>query len=160
MTAISPVLSGSLKLSRWFALRNIKDVTGKENRFSDNSSTADPGSQRAADPFLGVFNLPSAGTYYVAVAADPNAPNALSSATIGLVPLTRPDGETGGFEVTGAAIGDSSFAANGTEIGDSGYRLHLSISPTGTPVPEPGSMALLAGLASVGGIFLKQRRRQ
>lgn len=134
------------------------DSNGTLIGFSDNSSPADSGSQSDADPFLGVFTLPSAGTYYAAVSSAFNLPNQLSNPGITLASLIRPDDAHGGSAVSGAAVGNSSFGASGTQIGDSGYRLRISISPATSPVPEPGGIALLAGMS--GGIVVFRCRRR
>ena len=122
-----------------------------------DSNPLDPGTEVYTDSFLGEFTLPSAGTYYIAVSQFLNSPTQydFSNNNLGLVPLARPDGESGGFSVFGVTAGDSSFFSSGDQLGLP-YTLHISLS---SPVPEPGSMALLVGMMSAGGILLKRRRK-
>ena len=121
----------------------------------DDDSPLDPGSAlnpfgNARDAFIGVFTLPSAGTYYVAVSESLNIPFGAFGTPSGS--LMRPDGQFGGFLPNNAIIQPPTFVANGPQVG-SPFTLHLSVeSPTGaepTPVPEPGTVALL-GMGLLG----------
>ncbi len=47
-----------------------------------------------------------------------------------------------------------------TENGATGFGFNVSVTPANTPVPEPGSIALLVGMASVSGIMLRRRNRK
>lgn len=119
----------------------------------DDDSALDPGTVNTIDSFAGVFRLPSAGDYYIAVSENPNFPRA---ALIGPeTRLVRPDGLEGGYAVNGAQAGLSSFDSNGPQTSGLPYTLQVSINP----VPEPGYLGLVVGgLAGVAAF--RARRRQ
>lgn len=122
----------------------------------EDSTPADAGSASDIDSFLGVFSLPTDGTYFIAVSQSGNNPNALNDPNAMFAGLTRPDGEpSGGFAVSGAAS-DQTFSGGAT--GATGaYTLNFSRSVV--PAPEPGTMSLMAiGLASLGAATRKRRK--
>jgi len=136
---------------------SLFDANGTLIGFDDDSSPADPGSENGQDSFLGVFNLPASGTYYVAVSQFGNYPNGYSSITE--TNLTRPDGEPGGFAISGATFGKSTFQSAGN-AGSSGYTLNISLgSPAGT-ADAPLPSAAWGGLAILGGWALTRIRRR
>lgn len=125
------------------------DWTGKLVAFSDDSGN-DPGSSSALHSFLGIFALPSAGTYYLSVSEALNPPLATVGATT--TALFRPDGQPSGWAVDGAAV-DTSFLNNGAE-GQDPYTLHIS------QTPEPSSLVFLTlGLASAAALGARRRKR-
>ena len=113
---------------------------------NDDSFPADPGSASDLDAFVGVYTLPAAGRYYIAVSAAPNVPVAAFSGT-DFPELFRPDGEFGGNAFVGADLGVSDYFASGPQLG-AGYTLHIS-------VPAPGVAAVLG----LGGLAASRRRR-
>lgn len=113
---------------------------------NDDSFPGDPGSASDLDAFVGVYTLPAAGRYYIAVSAAPNVPVAAFSGT-DFPELVRPDGEFGGNAFVGADPGISDYFASGPQLG-AGYTLHIS-------VPAPGAAAVLG----VGGLLASRRRR-
>jgi hypothetical protein len=135
------------------------DSSGTLIAINDDSFPADlPGSLSSGDSFLGVLML-GPGTYYLAVSAFPNNPNAAVVAGIAST-LIRPDGAFGGRVLTGSPAGDSSYlqgpvSSNGTVP----YTLHISLqSPAVQPVPEPATMLLFgAGLSAIGARLRRRR---
>lgn len=126
------------------------DSTGTLLADNDDSFPADAGSASDLDAFLGQISL-AGGTYFLAVAASPNAANATFT---GLDPieLFRPDGIFGGFAFPGANAGVDSFAMSGPQAAaQDGFGYSLAI----TIVPAPGIGALLAAAPLV----LRRRRR-
>ena len=120
------------------------DSAGTLLAFGDDSEP-DNGSVNTIDSFLGVFLLPGAGEYFIAVSENPNFPTV--ALTGSLTQLSRPDGLSGGFAVSGVASGISTFDFDGVQPGNGAYTLNISSQ---TAVPEPGSFALLAcGLTAV-----------
>lgn len=118
----------------------------------NDDSDLDDGSVNTVDSFLGVFTLPGAGTYYVAVTESPNFPTTALTALE--TALTRPDGALGGYAVSGVTPGVSTYDFNGVQSG-AAYSLSISLQ---NPVPEPGSMFLLgAGMVAIG--FVARRSR-
>lgn len=115
------------------------DNTGTLLADNDDSFPADAGSASDLDAFLGQISL-AGGTYFLAVAASPNAANATFT---GLDPieLFRPDAIFGGFAFPSATSGYDTFAMSGPQSGaQDGFDYTLSI----TVVPAPGLGALLA----------------
>ncbi len=136
---------------------SLFDSTGTLIAGGEDSTPADAGSTTDLDSFLGVFSLPSDGTYFIAVSQSGNAPNALNDPAAIFPGLTRPDGEpSGGFAVSGAAS-DQTFSGGAT--GATGaYTLNFSRSVV-VPAPEPGTMSLMAiGLASLGAATRKRKK--
>ena len=140
---------------------HLFDSTGTLIAFSDDSFPEDPGTQLGFDTFLGVFTLPSAGTYYITVSEFPNFANQLFvNPNLTGTDLFRPDGEEGGTALFGADPGDSAFFASDVQDG-LGYTLHISLSNPVVPVPEPGNVALLLGAGISGaGMVLRRRNRK
>lgn len=139
---------------------SLFDSTGTLLAFDDDSFPEDAGTSFGFDSFLGVFTLPSAGTYYVAVSEFANFPNAALAAG-GYGNLSRPDGAFGGNSVSGVTPGDSSFSGGVGGAGTSAYRLEISLSdPThpATAVPLPG--VVWGGMALFGGLGLHRRFRR
>jgi hypothetical protein len=127
------------------------DGTGTLVAYSDDNDL-DVGTLNTQDPFVGVFILPSSGTYYAAVSNYDRLPDAIASCTSSSY-LTRPDGFFGGIATDGCTPGDDSFSGGFWPQGD--YILHVSNS---LPVPEPSALALVAlGLAGLG-VRLRTRR--
>lgn len=127
------------------------DSTGTLIAYNDDSGN-DPGSSSALHSFIGVIHLP-AGTYFLAISEALNPASASLSNQKILTGLLRPDGELGGYRVSGAAAGNASFLANGAE-GTDPYTLYISINQ----IPEPSSVILL-GLGLAGIAVYYQRRR-
>lgn len=116
--------------------------------WNDDSWPARQGSASHLDPFLGVFQLPGPGIYYVAVSEYNNFAAGLAGCA-GSAPLWRPDANFGGFAVTGCPVGQSALLRNGPQSADSGaYSLEIAVENAG--VPEPAAWTLAAcGLAAV-----------
>ncbi len=125
---------------------SLFDASGTVLGANDDSFPADPGSASDLDAFLGVFLIPGAGRYYIAVSAAPNVPLAAFSGT-DFPELTRPDGAFGGNAFLDADPGVSEYLASGPQLG-SGYALHVS-------VPAPGAGAVLVVAAG----WMGRRRR-
>jgi hypothetical protein len=152
----------------WKAAGLYDKMTGTFIGYGDDSSPTDPGSVAIRDPFLGTVAFTQAGTYYIAVSAFPNVPVvAQQVGPSAITALTRPDGAAsgaGGFAISGAPQGISSFRNNGPQIG-SPYTLNISLSnPAGAavnPVPEPSEW-LAMGMAgtSVMGLMIRARSRR
>ncbi len=126
----------------------------------DDDSGNDPGSASGLDTFLGVYNLPSTQTYFAAVTRFPNFANASGSGTQTM--LTTPGGAFGGTALTGATFGDDTFSNPGV-TGGGAYRLNIStgIIPNTAPVPEPGTMSLMAlGLTSLIGAARRRKKKE
>jgi hypothetical protein len=121
------------------------------------SSRTDPVTDFSNDALLGVITL-APGTYYVAVAKLPNLPLAFFGPVFDS--LTRPDGADGGFALTGATPGDSSFFESGPD-GDLDYTLHISLQNAagGGVVPEPMSVTVWALLGTITAGAAMQRSR-
>jgi len=112
---------------------------------------ADPGSDTFTDSFLGVFTLPNSGTYYIAVSAGGNFPDALGLCSqfpdiqylsvAGAAPNTCP-----------AGLSTFSFRNAAQPAGALPYTLQISLEST---VPEPSTLGFLA----VGSLFLFIWRR-
>jgi len=125
------------------------DWEGRLIAFNDDSGD-DPGSSSALHSFLGVYSLPSAGTYYLSVSEALNPPNVVSGG-LTLTELFRPDGEPGGWVVEGAPV-DASFLMN-EEDGHDAYTIHIS------QTPEPSTWVLL-GLGLAGVVAGTRRRKR
>jgi hypothetical protein len=120
------------------------------------SSPVDPVTDFSNDAFLGVITL-TPGTYYVAVTQLPNLPFAFIGAM--LTSLIRPDGADGGFAITGADFGNSSFPGSGPD-GTEPYTLHISLeNVAGSVIPEPVSFVVWALLGMIGASAATQRTR-
>jgi hypothetical protein len=162
--------NGNSLLDTNVALFNSK---GTLLAWDDDSPPADPGSLSPSDAFLGVFTIPAAGTYVVAVAQTidsssnfnfPDALNFIFSDT-----LFRPDGAFGGNTLDPAFVtpNDAAYTLSGNGPGPLvPYTLNITISPSSGPpppppptiIPEPGSVALLgAGLLGLVGYFRLRR---
>ncbi|MCC6677596.1 MAG: PPC domain-containing protein [Phycisphaerales bacterium] len=114
---------------------------------ADDSFPPDAGSASDLDAFLGSYEIPSAGTYYIAVSRSGNFAAASFSGS-GFAELARPDGAFGGFRFSDSRFGDSAFELSGPQLGEA-YRLHVTI-------PAPGG----AGLAAAGLVTIGLRRRR
>jgi hypothetical protein len=113
--------------------------------FSDDSFPEDPGTADGLDSFIGTFTLPGPGTYFVAVSTFGNF--AQGQDCSGPSPaLTRPDGEFGGFSLSGCLPGVSTFEESGEQPGLP-YTLHISLSPPAAAVPAPATLVLLVSAA-------------
>lgn len=133
------------------------DAAGTLLAYGDDSPL-DFGSVNTIDSFLGIFTLPGAGTYYIGVSQNANFPGA---ALLGIeTPLTRPDGEFGGYAgarvPAGVPAGLGSYDFSDVQPGGSSYEINVSI---GSPVPEPASF-LLTGGSLLGLSFVAWRRRE
>jgi len=143
---------------------SLFDGDGTLIAFDDDSFPADAlpeneGSESPLDSFLGVFNLPGPGTYYIAVSTFNNFADVTFVSGNTFSELTRPDGEFGGEAVIGAPEGISTFGTNGVDMG-AAYRLHISLErPVVGVVPEPASLTLW-GLAALGCAIGACRRRK
>jgi hypothetical protein len=123
--------------------------------YGDDSAPADAGSASTADSFIGTIDL-AAGNYFVTVTRFNNFAEGTFAPGTSRPPLTRPDGFSGGFLVSGAPTGNSAFVASGNDAGLA-YTLHISLENAAV-IPEPESSALLlAGLGLLG--FAARRRR-
>jgi hypothetical protein len=125
----------------------------------DDDSLADAGSADKSDSLLGVISL-AAGTYYVAVSQYPNFPSAITTPGLFYTNLYRPDGLWGGYAVSKASPGVSTFDSSGPD-GTSPYTLHVSLqSPLA--VPEPSTLVALTGLLGMGliGYWWRKRKRE
>lgn len=110
------------------------------------NSGADPGSAAFTDSFLGVFTLPNTGTYYIAVSAGGNFPDAFGLCSefpniqylsvAGVAPNTCP-----------AGLSTFSFRNAAQPVGALPYTLQISLESV---VPEPSTVGFLI----VGAIFL------
>ena len=118
----------------------------------DNQSQGDLGSPLLFDPFIGVFTLPTTDTYFLAVSSGPLAANIDLGAT--LTPLTRPDGSSGGFAVSGSP--GPGEVGGGQSSG--GYLVLVSRSGPTASVPEPGTFALI-GVALVALSMTRRRKK-
>lgn len=126
----------------------------------DDDSGGDLGTQSGLDSLLGVITL-APGTYYAAVSQYNNFANAANF--VARSQINGPGGFFGGWLVTGGApVGDSSFGSFGTSSALP-YTLQISLqnpSVTAGVAPEPLSVAVWSGLASLCGIIVAYRRRQ
>jgi hypothetical protein len=108
-----------------------------------DDSELDNGSENTIDSFVGIFNLPAAGIYYVGVSENANFPTTALTGTE--TPLVRPNGGFGGFAVSGVAAGVSTYDFNDVQPGGALYTLHVSVQA----IPEPSSFVLMGGAALV-----------
>lgn len=137
---------------------SLFDNTGTLVALGDNVVSATNG----VDAFIGTYTLPNTGQYFVAVTSFDTAPNAANQSGAFGTPLTRPDGITdennsAGFlnsdlkdniAVSGTTPDDTFTSSGFSEPGN--YTLQISRGPEPSPVPEPGTMALMGvGLASL-----------
>ncbi len=137
---------------------SLFDSTGTLVALGDNVVSAN----NSVDAFIGTYTLPNTGQYFVAVTSFDTAPNAANQSGAFGTPLTRPDGITdessaAGFlnsdlkdniAVTGTTPDDTFTSSGFSEAGN--YTLQISRGPAPSPVPEPGTMALMGvGLASL-----------
>lgn len=140
---------------------SLFDSSGTLIGFGDDSSPADPGSTASfGDSFLGVFNLPSSGTYYITVSDLFTYPTVLVGNTPTRTSLLRPDGAGfGGAAISGVTAGDSSFTASGNQTG-SPYTLHISLQNLSgaSAAPEPGTLALLSLGTLLCGVMERRRK--
>jgi pre-peptidase len=122
------------------------DGAGTLIAFGDDSYPLDPGTSDERDSFVGVYGLPTSGTYYVAVSNYDRFPAAISSCAF-TAQMTRPDGAVaGGSAAFDCTPGDDSFS--GGLVGTGDYLLHISNSQ---PLPEPGTVPSIGlGLALLG----------
>ena len=120
------------------------DSSGTLLAYDDDSFPEDPGTEFGFDSFLGVYTLPSAGTYYLGVSRFANFPTAVSSASF-FDFLTRPDGwDSGGFTTEGATPGDDSWDNNSSYTGLVDYTLHISVEgAAAASVPDTASTLVL-----------------
>lgn len=130
------------------------DSNGTLIAYSDDDA-GDPGSSSDLHSFTGVFDLPSAGTYYVAISGFSNPPIGQQSATY-MGSLVRPDGGSGGNRLS-STPGDSSYTKSGPE-GTAPYKIEFSYQELECSVPEPGTFALV-GIGLVMGSIAVRRRR-
>jgi hypothetical protein len=121
--------------------------------FGDDSDPADSGTANSLDSFVGTIVLP-AGNYFVTVSQWDNFPTSEGNPNAVFDELERPDGEHGGFLVSGVGP-DTSFRRSGNDAGLA-YTLHISLESPGV-IPEPETYALL--LAGLGLIGFAARRR-
>ena len=128
------------------------DSTGTLLAFADDSDI-DDGSVNTIDPFLGVLTLPGPGEYFIAISENPNFPAAAFTGTA--TQLNRPDGLPGGFAVSGAASGLSTFDFDGVQPGNGDYLLNISSQN----VPEPQTFMLLGCGLGLMASFLRRHSR-
>jgi hypothetical protein len=128
--------------------------------FDDDSLPEDAGTDSGFDSFLGVFTLPSAGTYYIAVTQFDNFPDGGLTCP-SFSDLARPDGAFGGFATVGCPAGVSTFRLNGVQPIDAlPYTMHVSLQSPVVATPEPTSFLLFgAGLLAFA-IWGRKRNSQ
>ena len=145
------------------AVLSLFDSNGTLLAYSDDNAS-DPGSPSGLDSFIGTYTFTQSGTYYIAVTQYSNFATQVDNSNRVVTNLIRPDGNLGGYDISGVTAGDSSFrfGSNGTQ-GGAAYTLHLSLSnPTGiSAVPEPGEWATM-GMAGAGlcGLMVRARRKK
>jgi hypothetical protein len=121
------------------------DASGNLLAATDDDYPPDPGSNHGVDSFIGVYTFAAPGAYYVGVSGFANFPTGDYAFT---TPLTRPDGESGGYLV-GDVTGPNPFSTDSGFYADGDYVLHASLSAP-EPIPEPGTLLLVAsGLAAL-----------
>lgn len=149
--------------STFDTILSLFDSTGTLLAYGDDSFPADPGSALETDSFLGVYDLPGPGTYFIAVSQFDNYATATFTAT-SVTSLVRPDGvidPSNNLAVEGVTIGDASFVRDGAQIGPD-YTLHISLQEGPfAVVPEPASVVIWtlggAGFGAVG--YWRKRRK-
>jgi hypothetical protein len=108
-----------------------------------NSILPDPGSAAATDSFLGVYTLPYSGTYYLAMSAGGNFPDALGlcSQYPNIQYLIAPNGAIGGVAPNSCPAGLSTFSFRNAAqpAGAMAYTIQISQEST---VPEPATFGL------------------
>lgn len=129
------------------------DSAGTLIAYADDSDL-DDGSTNTVDSFLGVFMLPGSGYYYIGISEFSNLPT--TALTGSETPLVRPDGNFGGYAVSGVSAGVSTYDFNDVQPSGASYNLHVSIENT---VPEPTSLLLVGSALTLAG-FLIARRHQ
>jgi hypothetical protein len=141
------------------SILSLFDSSGTLIAYDDDSQPEDPGTAFGTDAFLGTYTFTQPGTYYIVVTQFSNYAAATFNNTTAF-DLIRPDNAFGGEAIFGAQVGNSSFVANGVQLG-SPYRLNISLSNPGLPaVPEPSEwLAMGMATASAGGLMLRARRR-
>ncbi len=131
---------------------SLFNSVGQLLAYDDSSTPLKPGSVSTNDSFVGLYTLPSQGTYYVAVsnagASIPNYPDTSSCTDFNT--LTRPDGGYGGLATTGCDSSSSVFSFAGTQPAGS-----LSYSLIIAQTPEPGTLFLVAIGATV--VFFRKQ---
>jgi len=127
----------------------------------DDSFPEDLGSAFGFDAFLGVFDLPAPGTYFIAVSQFDNFATVYDQQS--QPNLLRPDGADGGVAIVGAPPGDSSFIRNDGGGNDtaSPYTLHISLENPDASVPEPLTILLFGlGLAAIAARSRRMLRKR